>query len=188
MGFESLSKVGKLHTLSKDSVLCREGEDGETAFIVLSGAVRVVLNSFSANPYIVTTLMPGSFVGEMSLFLKHKRTATVITVNDNTSVLEIGMDNFKDYLKEDAATCFKLMKSLTNRVDGMLEKVGKIDKKFEYKFRSNSYYQLAHQLFQSQFAKLVSENADGAIALITFLCSSLKELNDRFLDSENHLQ
>jgi len=186
MGFESLSKVGKLHKLPKDSVLCREDENGDTAFIVLSGAVRVVLDSFSANPHIVTTLMPGSFVGEMSLFLKHKRTATVITVNDNTAVLEVGMDSFKDYLKEDAATCFKLMKSLTNRVDGMLEKVGKVDKKFEYKFKSNSYYMLAHQLFQSQFAKLVNENADGAISLITFLCSSLKELNDKYLEIEKH--
>lgn len=183
MGFENLSKVGKLHKLSKDSVVCREGEDGETAFIVLAGNVRVILNSYSANPYIVTTLPAGSFVGEMSLFLKHQRTATVIAVNDNTVVLEVGMNNFKDYLKEDAATCFKLMKSLTNRVDGMLEKVGSFDKKFEFKFKSNSYYMLAHQLFQSQFAKLVNENADGAIALITFLCSSLKSLNDKFLEN-----
>ncbi|MCR5432157.1 MAG: cyclic nucleotide-binding domain-containing protein [Lachnospiraceae bacterium] len=186
MGFENLSKVGKLHTLSRDSVVCREGEPGETAYIVLSGAVKVVLNSFSATPCVVSTLMPGSFVGEMSLFLKHQRTATVITINDNTTVLEVGMDSFKDYLKEDASTCFKLMKSLTGRVDGMLEKVGKTDKKFEYKFKTNSYFQLAHQLFQSQFAKLVNDNADGAIALITFLCSSLKELNDKFLANEKH--
>ncbi len=185
MGFENLSKVGKLHKLLKDSVICREGEEGETAFIVLSGNVKVVLNSYSANPYIVTTLPAGSFVGEMSLFLKHQRTATVVAVNDNTMVLEVGMDSFKDYLKEDAITCFKLMKSLTNRVDDMLVKVGNFDKRFEYKFKTNSYYQLAHQLFQSQFAKLVNENADAAITMITFLCSTLKALNDKFLENES---
>jgi len=180
---DRLQHIGKLLKLSKDSVLCREGENGETAFIVLSGAVRVVLNSYSAEPYIVTTLMPGSFVGEMSLFLKHKRTATVIVANENTAVIEIGMEDFKEYLSEDAATCFKLMKSLTLRIDGMLEKVGEHDKKFEYKFRSNSFYKLAHQLYQSQFSKLVADNPDSAINLIAYLCASLETLNDKFLES-----
>ncbi len=181
MGFERLSKAGKLRTLPEGSVLCREGEDGETAFIVLSGSVEVVLDSYSSNPRVITTLAPGSFVGEMSLFLKHKRTATVITAGEETSVLEVGMDTFKNYLKEDGLTCFKLMKALTVRIDDMLDKVWEHDKMFVTKYKSNGYYVLAHQLFPAEFSKLVDENTDGAINLIAYLCSSLQSLNERYL-------
>ena len=101
-----------------------------------------------------------------------------------TTVLEVGMDTFKHFLKEDGLTCFKLMKALTVRIDDMLIKVNRQDKLFARHFRDNNYYKLAHQLFPAEFNDLVNKNADGAINLITYLCSSLQIINDRFVSLE----
>ena len=184
MGFERLAKTGKLRSLPEGCVLCREGEAGETAYIVLSGQVDVVLDSYSAKPQTVATLPAGSFVGEMSLFLKHKRTATVVSSADGTNVLEVGMDSFRNYLKEDGLTCFKLMKTLTTRIDEMIIKVNRHDKLFARHFKDNDYFKLAHQLFPAEFNDLVEKNADSAINLISYLCSSLQILNDRYVSQE----
>ena len=185
MGIEKLAKSGTLHTYMKGRVICREGDEGETAFIVISGAVNIVLNFRSAHPELICVLEAGSFVGEMSLFLKHKRTATVTTSVDGTTILEVDMDSFGNFLREDAGTCFKLMKSLTVRIDEMLVKIGDFDKKFQYQFKKSTYYQLAHQLYQPEFWKLANENPEGAINLIKYLCSSLESLNNKYMSSSH---
>ena len=71
--------------------IVREGEPGDSLFIVASGAVSVVLEATGTT---VATIERGGFFGEMSLLTGDPRTASVIAKGD-VRALEIDADVFR---------------------------------------------------------------------------------------------
>ena len=62
-------------TRAKGETICREGEEGQTFFIVCDGELEVWQGT--ETPRLVHRLGPGEFAGEMTLLLGGTRTATV---------------------------------------------------------------------------------------------------------------
>ena len=71
--------------------IVRQGEDGQSMFIVLSGEVRVVLEP---NREEVARIQRGGYFGEMSLLTGEPRSATVVAAGD-VVVVEIAADLFR---------------------------------------------------------------------------------------------
>src|SRR3954468_9680705 len=71
--------------------IVREGEEGQSMFIVLSGEVRVVLEP---NRDEVARIQRGGYFGEMSLLTGEPRSATVLAIGD-VVVVEIAADLFR---------------------------------------------------------------------------------------------
>src|SRR4051812_40051708 len=71
--------------------IVREGEEGQSMFIVLSGEVRVALEPSREE---VARIHRGGYFGEMSLLTGEPRSATVLAVGD-VVVVEIGADLFR---------------------------------------------------------------------------------------------
>lgn len=69
----------------------RQGEDGQSMFIVLSGTVSVVLEPSREE---LARIERGGYFGEMSLLTGEPRSATVLAVGD-VVVVEIGADLFR---------------------------------------------------------------------------------------------
>jgi small-conductance mechanosensitive channel len=69
----------------------RQGEDGQSMFVVLSGTVSVVLEPKREE---LARIQAGGYFGEMSLLTGEPRSATVLAVGD-ASVVEIGADLFR---------------------------------------------------------------------------------------------
>jgi small-conductance mechanosensitive channel len=69
----------------------RQGEDGQSMFVVLSGSVSVVLEPSRKE---LARIQRGGFFGEMSLLTGETRSATVLAVGD-VVVVEIGADLFR---------------------------------------------------------------------------------------------
>ncbi len=65
--------------------LVRQGEDGQTFYIVMTGRVRVSVDA-DGHTTTLATLQAGDFFGEMSMLTGAKRSATV-TAADDTTVL-----------------------------------------------------------------------------------------------------
>jgi small-conductance mechanosensitive channel/CRP-like cAMP-binding protein len=78
-------------TFGNGESIVRQGEPGESMFIVGSGRAVVVLEPDRRE---VATIESGGYFGEMSLLTGEPRTATVIARGD-TVVLEIGADLFR---------------------------------------------------------------------------------------------
>jgi len=78
-------------TFGDGESIVRQGEPGESMFIVGSGRAVVVLEPDRRE---VATIETGGYFGEMSLLTGEPRTATVIARGD-TVVLEIGADLFR---------------------------------------------------------------------------------------------
>ena len=71
--------------------IVRQGEQGQSMFVVLSGAVSVVLEPARQE---IARIQRGGYFGEMSLLTGEPRSATVIAVGDVT-VVEIVADLFR---------------------------------------------------------------------------------------------
>ncbi len=62
-----LAEHGRITTYQKGDLLIREGERGETLFILLTGRVKVYSSNNEGKELILDTLGPGETLGEMTL-------------------------------------------------------------------------------------------------------------------------
>jgi CRP-like cAMP-binding protein/small-conductance mechanosensitive channel len=62
-------------------VILRQGDPGDSAYIVQSGRVRILLSNDSGLSEQVACLAPGDFFGEMSLLTGERRTATALALD-----------------------------------------------------------------------------------------------------------
>lgn len=93
-----LLKHGEVYGAAADTVLCKDGEMGNTVFVILQGEVEVKKES-DEKSMVIGTLGAGELVGEISALLSMPRIATV-TVTQPSIILEIKIDDFSSFLDE----------------------------------------------------------------------------------------
>jgi small-conductance mechanosensitive channel/CRP-like cAMP-binding protein len=79
--------------------IIRQGDAGSSMFVLLQGRVEVTVMEDGTGPLTLRQLLGGDYFGEMSLLTGAPRTATV-TALEETRVLEIGHDAFREILLE----------------------------------------------------------------------------------------
>ena len=79
-------------TYPSGKVIIRQGEMGETFYLIESGRVQISVAS-NGDEEVVAERGPGEYVGEIALLLKVRRTATVTTV-EPTQVLTLYKNDF----------------------------------------------------------------------------------------------
>lgn len=88
-------------SLPRGTYLVRQGDAGDSLFVVLAGRLEVLLDRTlegKGGEIVLHALAPGSVVGEMALVLGGRRTASVRALED-TRVLELSRKNL-DQLRE----------------------------------------------------------------------------------------
>jgi CRP/FNR family transcriptional regulator, cyclic AMP receptor protein len=98
--------------------IIREGDEGDTAFFIVSGAVDVAVGR--ANPKIVGRLQTGEVFGEMSLIEPGPRSATVIACCE-TECLAASYQDFIAAIEENPERAVGFMKTLVRRLRKMNE-------------------------------------------------------------------
>jgi CRP/FNR family cyclic AMP-dependent transcriptional regulator len=96
------------------AVLFREGDRGDSAFLLLKGSVDVAVASPSG-PVIVATLAQNTIVGEMALLCEMPRTATV-TAKEPLDTLRIKKDLFFQLLRDLPQMTLEIMRELAVRL------------------------------------------------------------------------
>jgi CRP/FNR family transcriptional regulator, cyclic AMP receptor protein len=99
-------------------VIIREGDEGDTAFFIVSGAVDVAVGR--TNPKIVGRLQTGEVFGEMSLIEPGPRSATVTACCD-TECLAASYQDFISAIEENPERAVGFMKTLVRRLRKMNE-------------------------------------------------------------------
>ncbi len=102
-------------SLSAGETLCREGERGDSMFVVLAGCLAVSVKGKQ-----VAVEMPGDCVGEMALIQSRERSATVRALDD-ALVLEIPEAAFRAHLVPNPASLMALLRIFSDRVRHDLE-------------------------------------------------------------------
>jgi small-conductance mechanosensitive channel len=93
-----LSSV-QVHEFGAGEVLMRQGETGETMYIIRQGHVEVIAHGAAGSDRHVATMGSSQVVGEAALFTGEARTATIRALDD-VEVIEIGRDGLTRLFKQ----------------------------------------------------------------------------------------
>ena len=107
---QKIAKAGDEITMAAGSLLVDQGQTGREAFVVLEGTVTVKRNGKK-----VSTLGPGTVVGELSLLDHGPRSATVVCETDCTLLL-LDQRHFISVLDEVPTLAHKLLAALAGRI------------------------------------------------------------------------
>ena len=100
-----------------------QGDPGDAAYVVLSGAADVLVDSGSGEIK-VATVGPNSIIGEIAILCDVNRTATV-RANSNLDVLRIDKDQFLGLLAEFPEMALQVIRVVADRLSQTTEELSK---------------------------------------------------------------
>lgn len=94
--------------LSAEEILFAQGDPGDALYIVRSGSIEITVRTGPGEEVPVTTLYPGDFLGEMSLFDHAPRSATCRAREDAT-VLRLDAADFSALIAAEPTAAIRIM-------------------------------------------------------------------------------
>ena len=98
-------------------LLCRQGDSGDTAYIILNGEADVLVDT-PGGQISVAKLGKNDLVGEMAILIDIPRTATVKAISD-VATLAISKDLFFRMVTEFPQMGVEIMRELAHRLENM---------------------------------------------------------------------
>ena len=102
-------------SFDKGAVLFKQGDRGDSAFLILEGSVDVVVDSANG-PVTVAHLGQNAFVGEMSLLCDTPRTAAVVATAP-LDTLKIKKELFFQLLRDMPQMTLEILRELAERLN-----------------------------------------------------------------------
>jgi len=99
---------------SAGQILFRQGDEGDAAYVILSGRADILVDSDSG-PIKVAELVPNSIVGEIAILCNSSRTATVRAACP-VEALRIRKDHFLRLVREFPEMTIELVRVLADRL------------------------------------------------------------------------
>lgn len=111
-----LMKKGEMLRFDEGHVIAREGDASDHVYIVIEGEADVRKTDHLGNQVRIAKVGAGHLVGEMGVFMGHKRSATIIARTD-MNVVKFDNESFINALPRTPDLTLKLLKSLTEKVN-----------------------------------------------------------------------
>jgi CRP/FNR family transcriptional regulator len=89
---EELGQVAVPRTYGRGQVVFRQGDHGDTCYIVRSGSVRVTHDHTDGRTITLAELRPGDMFGELAMFDSESRSATVQALEDTGALALLAGD------------------------------------------------------------------------------------------------
>ena len=102
-------------------VIFHQGDIGNTMFVIQDGEVEAVAES-NGEEYRLRSMGPNEFFGEMALFEKEVRTATIRAIRP-TRVLTIDKKNFLGGIHEDPSLAFRIVETMSHRIRDLTDRL-----------------------------------------------------------------
>jgi CRP-like cAMP-binding protein len=112
-----LADAAKLKLYACGENLCRQGEAGNSFYIIREGRAVVLMNGATGQPATAAHLTSGAFFGEMSLLTGGTGSGTV-TAETDVEVLCVPKEGFAGLLEANADLAGKLAAVLEKRIEG----------------------------------------------------------------------
>ena len=81
---QTLESLSITRSFPKNATIINEGDDAIAMYIIVTGKVRVYVSDNHGKEFILKTMGPGDYFGELSLLDDEKRSATVTTTENST--------------------------------------------------------------------------------------------------------
>ena len=164
---EQLKKVAlisKERTIASGEVLFRQGDVGDSLYIIMSGQLKIFLTNGDGQETILASRGPGDAIGEMALLTDEPRSASV-QATENTSLLVITKNDFDQLLEDNPALAKDFIKVVAGRL-----------RKADTRIEQGSSQELALRDFLSQHHHPVEVELIGTSRRITALKKRIDEL------------
>jgi CRP-like cAMP-binding protein len=96
-------------------IVFREGEIGDTLFLVLEGEVAVIKDCNADREFELDSIGPGDYFGEMALFGDDRRSAT-IRVKKNARFLSLNKQELQEIVREYPQIALHVCRVLSMRI------------------------------------------------------------------------
>ncbi len=117
----AISSVTLEKDYPKDEVVVKEGESGDTMFLIVSGEVSVIGKYGSENETLIATITQDDYFGEMALFEDKPRSATVKT-NTDAKLLVLGKLEFEEIMREFPQISINICRVFSQRIRELQKK------------------------------------------------------------------
>ena len=108
----TLGDLGKVYT--EGEIIVRQGEVGDCMYVIQYGRVEVIKEEGGMEVKLAE-LSDGDFFGEMSLFEKDVRSATVRPLGE-VRVLTVDRKMFLRKIHDDPSLAFRIMQKMSHRI------------------------------------------------------------------------
>ncbi len=109
---------------SAGECVVRQGEEGDSMFVVLQGTVEVVREE-GGKEHVLSELKAGDFFGEMALFSRERRSATV-RAKGEARLLTVDRRGFLKSVHEDPSMAFRILEKMSQRVRSLNAEVSRL--------------------------------------------------------------
>ncbi|MFH1177450.1 MAG: cyclic nucleotide-binding domain-containing protein [Acidobacteriota bacterium] len=92
---EQLLASTSVRSFSPGEVIVREGEPGDSLYLIAHGTVEVHTNDSAGRDVVLAALGPGDFFGEVAVLTGRPRTATIVA-QEPVTVIEIERENLRE--------------------------------------------------------------------------------------------
>ena len=118
-----MARLGKKY--DPGEVIFRSGDSGDCMYVIQSGEVEALAES-DGREIRLRTMGPNDFFGEMALFEKEFRTAT-IRATKPTRVLTVDKKNFLGGIHEDPSLAFRIVETMSHRIRDLTDRLAKYE-------------------------------------------------------------
>src|SRR4051812_33260866 len=119
-----LASVAVPRRWTSGEVIFREGDSGDTCYVVQDGSVRVTRNHSDGRTITLAELRPGDLFGELAMFDSERRSATVEAVEDTTGVALLAGDMRRLLLRHPEIS-IKLLSAFADRLKEANERISR---------------------------------------------------------------
>ena len=121
----NFTNIGKdfIKTYQKNEIIFQEGSVGYEMYVIVSGKIRITAHSNSKKDRLIRVLEPGEFFGEMALVDSSPRSATAISDEENTELIEIDQEKFMYLVSQQPAFALVIMEALCRRIRSLTNRI-----------------------------------------------------------------
>jgi len=176
---EEVAKVAVPRSWDRGQVIFREGDVGDTCYLLRSGAVVLTREHQDGRTVALAELRAGMLFGELAMFRGETRSATAEALEPTTAVALLAGD-VQRLIRRNPDLALKLLASLAERVSRTNERL-----------LQQSFQTVAGRVASALLAQTISRQADGAPdadvlikstqAEIAHLAGTSRESASRFL-------
>ncbi len=103
------------HSLPRGERLFREGDSGDSLYVITSGKVKLGRASTDGRESLISVLGPGEMFGELSLFDPGPRLTSAVAVSD-TALIGLDNDRLRAFIDDHPAVAMQMLAGLARRL------------------------------------------------------------------------
>jgi phosphoserine phosphatase RsbU/P len=103
------------------SYLFREGEPGNSLYVVMNGKLEILLAADTADEMLLRTCGPGEYVGEMSLMMPQGMRTATVRAREDSQVWVINREKFTEVLNHYPQLAYSMVEIMSERLDSSNE-------------------------------------------------------------------